>query len=65
MNWKPFQLHINQLSGTNDRYKPINKIKVRLEPGGKLTPEMNLTMDITSFDDVTPGNYKLFFDSKK
>lgn len=50
------------LAGTNDRYKPLNKIKVRLEPGGRVYNGDDFNNGYYFFDDVTPGNYKLYFD---
>lgn len=53
------------LIGTNDRYKPLNKIKVRLEPGGRTYTGDEFNNGYYFFDDVTPGNYKLYFDYEK
>ncbi len=52
----------NPISSTNDRYKPLNKIKVRLEPGGRVYNGDDFNNGYYFFDDVTPGNYKLYFD---
>lgn len=46
-----------------DNYKPLNKIKVRLEPGGKIYNGDEFNNGYYFFDDVTPGNYKLYFDA--
>ncbi len=46
-----------------DKYKPINKIKVRLEPGGRIYNGDEFNNGYYFFDNVTPGNYKLYFDA--
>jgi len=51
------------ISGTLDNYKPINKVKVRLEPGGRIYNGDEFNNGYYFFDNVTPGNYKLFFDA--
>jgi len=53
------------ISGTKDNYKPLNKIKVRLEPGGRTYAGDDFNNGYYFFDDVTPGNYKLYFDYEK
>lgn len=53
------------ISSTNDRYKPLNKIKVRLEPGGRSYTGDEFNNGYYFFDGVTPGNYKLYFDYEK
>ncbi len=53
------------ISSTNDRYKPLNNIKVRLEPGGKTYTGDQFNNGFYFFDNVTPGNYKLYFDYEK
>ena len=53
------------LSGTNDRYKTINKVKVKLEPGGRTYTGDEFNNGYYFFDDVVPGNYKLIFDVEK
>ncbi|MFA5803282.1 MAG: Ig-like domain-containing protein [Melioribacteraceae bacterium] len=53
------------ISSTNDRYKPLNKIKVRLEPGGKTYAGDEFNNGYYFFDNLTPGNYKLYFDYEK
>ncbi|MBI3123465.1 MAG: Ig-like domain-containing protein [Ignavibacteriales bacterium] len=44
---------------TNDRYKPINNVKVKLEPGGKTYGGDSYNNGYYFFDGVTPGNYKV------
>ncbi|OGU65219.1 MAG: hypothetical protein A2499_06850 [Stygiobacter sp. RIFOXYC12_FULL_38_8] len=49
----------NPISSTNDRYKPINNVKVKLEPGGKTYTGDGYNNGYYMFDGVTPGNYKV------
>lgn len=48
---------------TDDSYKPINNIKVTLEPIGKVYQGDNFNNGFYLFDDVVPGNYKLIFEA--
>ena len=48
----------------NDKYKPLNQIKVRMEPGGRIYNGDNYNNGFYLFDNVVPGNYKLFFEAE-
>ena len=52
------------ISSTNDRFKPLNQIKVRMEPGGRIYNGDNYNNGFYFFDKVTPGNYKLYFEAE-
>jgi N-acetylmuramoyl-L-alanine amidase len=49
----------------NDVKKPLNKIKVRLEPGDKVYNGDEFNNGFYMFDEVTPGNYQLIFEVDK
>jgi len=53
------------LAGTNDRYKTINKIKVKLEPGGRTYTGDEFNNGYYFFDEVVPGNYKVIVEVDK
>ena len=47
---------------TFDSYKPINNVKVTLQPGGIVYNGDNFNNGYYLFDNVNPGNYKLIFE---
>ncbi|MDP2038159.1 MAG: Ig-like domain-containing protein, partial [Ignavibacteria bacterium] len=53
------------LSGTSDNYKPINNVKVKLEPGGRTFTGDSFNNGHYIFDGVTPGNYKVIVEVDK
>lgn len=53
------------ITSKGDNYKPINNIKVKLEPGGRICAGDNFNNGYYFFDGVTPGNYKLIFEVDK
>ena len=53
------------LSGTSDNYKPINNVKVMLEPGGKTYTGDSYNNGYYLFDGVTPGTYKVIVEVEK
>ncbi len=53
------------ISGTNDNYKPLNKVQIRLEPVGKTYIGDEFNNGYYFFDELTPGNYKLIYESEK
>ncbi len=55
----------NPISSTNDRYKPINAVKVKLEPGGKTYTGDNFNNGYYLFDGVSPGTYKVIVEVDK
>jgi N-acetylmuramoyl-L-alanine amidase len=55
----------NPITGTNDNYKPLNKIKVSLEPGSKIYNGDEFNNGFYFFDNLTPGNYKLILEADK
>lgn len=55
----------NPISSTNDRYKPINKVQVKLEPGGKTYTGDNFNNGYYLFDGVSPGTYKVIVEVDK
>lgn len=50
---------------TSDSYKPLNNIKVKLEPGGRTYTGDNYNNGYYFFDGVTPGNYKVIVEVDK
>ena len=50
---------------TNDSYKPINNVKVKLEPGGRTFTGDSFNNGHYIFDGVTPGNYKVIVEVDK
>ena len=53
------------ITSKGDNYKPINNIKVKLEPGSRICTGDNYNNGYYFFDGVTPGNYKLIFEVDK
>lgn len=49
----------------NDVNKPLNKIKVTLEPGGRVYNGDEFNNGYYMFDEVAPGNYQLIFEVDK
>ncbi|KAF0149016.1 MAG: Por secretion system C-terminal sorting domain-containing protein [Ignavibacteria bacterium] len=49
----------------NDRYKPINNVKVKLEPGGKTYTGDGFNNGFYMFDGVAPGAYKVIIEVDK
>lgn len=49
----------------NDRYKPINNVKVKLEPGGKTYTGDGYNNGYYMFDGVAPGTYKVIVEVDK
>lgn len=48
---------------TNDKYKPMNKVKVTLQPGNVVYTTDSLNNGYYMFDKVMPGAYKVIFES--
>jgi len=55
----------NPTSGTKDNHKPLNKIKVRLEPGARIFNGDDFNNGFYFFDDLVPGNYKVILEADK
>ncbi|MBI5730582.1 MAG: Ig-like domain-containing protein, partial [Ignavibacteriales bacterium] len=53
------------LSGTLDNYKTINKIKVTLQPDGKIYNGDEFNNGYYFFDELTPGNYTVIVEVDK
>jgi hypothetical protein len=53
----------NPISGTLDNYKAVNQAKVRLEPGSLIYNGDNFNNGYYFFDELAPGNYKLYFEA--
>ncbi len=51
------------LSGTNDDKKPINGIKVTLQPGNLVYHGDDMNNGYYMFDNLQPGKYKLYFEA--
>jgi N-acetylmuramoyl-L-alanine amidase len=49
----------------NDVNKPLNKVKVKLEPGEKIYNGDEFNNGFYLFDEVEPGNYQLIFEVDK
>jgi N-acetylmuramoyl-L-alanine amidase len=49
----------------NDIYKPLNTIKVKLEPGNKIYTGDSFNNGYFFFDEVLPGNYSLIYEVEK
>jgi flagellar hook assembly protein FlgD len=49
----------------NDLYKPLNSIKVKLEPGNKIYTGDSFNNGYFFFDEVLPGNYSLIYEVEK
>lgn len=52
------------ISSLNDSKKPVNYINVRLEPGGMIYEGDNQNNGYYMFDELEPGNYKLYFETE-
>jgi N-acetylmuramoyl-L-alanine amidase len=50
------------IPGTNDNIKPINNIKVTLEPGNKIYNGDEFNNGFFMFDSLTPGQYKIIYE---
>ncbi len=53
------------LSGTLDNYKTVNKIKVTLQPDGKIYNGDEFNNGYYFFDELTPGNYTVIVEADK
>lgn len=47
-----------------DNYKPLNQIKVTLQPGGEVYNGDDFNNGFYSFENIQPGEYKLFFEAE-
>ena len=52
------------IPSTHDDIKPINNIKVTLQPGNKVYQGDNFNNGFYLFDSLAPGNYKIFYQAK-
>ncbi len=52
------------LSSTNDRKKPINNIRVTLQPGNIVYSGDSLNNGFFLFDKLAPGNYKVIYEAE-
>jgi N-acetylmuramoyl-L-alanine amidase len=50
-------------STTLDRFLPLNKIQVHMEPGNRVFEGDSMNNGFFFFDSVPPGNYTLFFEA--
>ncbi|MEW5844433.1 MAG: Ig-like domain-containing protein [Bacteroidota bacterium] len=55
----------NPISGTRDNYKPINNIKVTLNPGGRVYNGDTNNNGYYLFDDLAPGTYSVIVEADK
>lgn len=55
----------NPISGTNDNYKPINNLKVTLNPGGRVYNGDAYNNGYFMFDDLAPGTYSVIVEADK
>lgn len=51
------------ISSKGDNKVPVNNLKVTLQPGGRVYQGDNLNNGFFMFDSVSPGTYKLYFES--
>jgi len=52
------------LSGTNDNKKPLNQIKITIEPGGVVYNGDDQNNGYYFFEDLAPGQYKVYMEAE-
>lgn len=60
---KSMNVDYSYRSGTNDRYKPVNNIKVTLEPGNLVYEGDDMNNGFFLFDSLQPGEYNVIYEA--